>query len=125
MVSQAQGKIAKWKEQALSLTSIIPTHDAVLQETLGNLESLSHQLVVMSKLQNHTLKPKHWKAIFEGQTLCPCYNKCMQPLHIYNNLNTFHLAGMGLLYVPEKKVTVAELMSLEVDQKHITKVRAG
>ncbi|XP_045902961.1 dynein heavy chain domain-containing protein 1 isoform X2 [Micropterus dolomieu] len=95
VVSQAQGKIAKWKEQALSLTSIIPTHDAVLQETLGNLESLSHQLVVMSKLQNHTLKPKHWKAIFEG---------------------------MGLLYVPEKKVTVAELMSLEVDQKHITKI---
>ncbi|XP_044043043.1 dynein heavy chain domain-containing protein 1 isoform X2 [Siniperca chuatsi] len=96
-VSQAQGKIAKWKEQAISLTCIIPTHDAVLQETLGILESLSHQLAVMAKLQSPTLKHKHWKAIFEG---------------------------MGLLYVPEKKVTVAELMSqqFEVDQKLITKI---
>lgn len=34
---------------------------------------------------------------------------------------------MGLLYVPEKKVTVAEILSkqLEVDQKLLTKVRAG
>lgn len=41
--------------------------------------------------------------------------------------NTLHLAGMGLLYIPEKKVTVAELLSQqpEVDQKLITKVRPG
>lgn len=41
--------------------------------------------------------------------------------------NAFRLAGMGLLYVPEKKVTVAEILSkqLEVDQKYLTKVRAG
>ncbi|XP_031144859.1 dynein heavy chain domain-containing protein 1 [Sander lucioperca] len=97
VVSQAQEKIAKWKEQALSLTSIIPTHDAVLQETLGILESLSHQVAPMAKLQSPTLKHKHWKAIFQG---------------------------MGLLYVSEKKVTVAELMSqlLEVDQNFITKI---
>ena len=70
-MSQAQGKIAQWKEQALSLTSIIPTHDAVLQETLGILESFSHQLAVVAKLQSPTLKPKHWKTILEGETLYP------------------------------------------------------
>ncbi|XP_042341799.1 dynein heavy chain domain-containing protein 1 [Plectropomus leopardus] len=97
VVSQAQGEIAKWKEKALSLTSIIPTHDAVLQDTIGILESFSQRLEVMAKLQSPTLKHKHWKAIFEG---------------------------MGLLYVPEKKATVAELMSqqLKVDEKLITKI---
>lgn len=70
-MSQAQGKISEWKEQALSLTSIIPTHDAVLEKTLAILESLNHQLTVMAMLQSPTLKHKHWKAIFEGQTLCP------------------------------------------------------
>lgn len=76
-MSQAQGKIAKWKEQALSLTSIIPAHDAVLQETLGILESLSSQLAVMAKLQSPTLRHKHLRAIFEGQTLCPYCNICI------------------------------------------------
>lgn len=66
VVSQAEGKVAKWKEQALSLTSIIPADDAVLQETLGNLDSISHHLTFMAKLQSPTLKHKHWKAIFEG-----------------------------------------------------------
>ena len=68
VVLQGQEKIAKWKEQALSLTSIIPTHDAVLQQTLGNLENLSHQLSVVAQLQSPTLKHKHWRAILEGQT---------------------------------------------------------
>ncbi|XP_026158699.1 dynein heavy chain domain-containing protein 1 isoform X2 [Mastacembelus armatus] len=97
VVSQAQGKIAEWKEQVLILTSIIPTNDAVLQETLGFLESINHQIAVMAKLQSSTLKHKHWRAMFEG---------------------------MGLLYVPEKQVTVAELMSqqLEVHQNLITKI---
>ena len=67
VVSQAQGKVSKWKEQALSLTSIIPTDDAVLQETLGNLDSLSHLLTFMAKLQSPTLRHKHWKAILKGQ----------------------------------------------------------
>ncbi|XP_071359544.1 dynein heavy chain domain-containing protein 1 isoform X2 [Trachinotus anak] len=96
-LSQAQEKIAKWKEQALSLTNIIPAQDLVLQETLGALERLSHQLAVMAKLQSPTLRHKHWRAIFEG---------------------------LDLLYVPGKKVTVAELMSqqLEVHHKLITKI---
>ncbi|XP_053275768.1 dynein heavy chain domain-containing protein 1 isoform X2 [Pleuronectes platessa] len=84
VVSQGQEKIAKWKEQALSLTSIIPTHDAVLQETLGKLENLSHQLSVVAQLQSPTLKHKHWRDISEG---------------------------MGRLYVQEKTVTVADLIS--------------
>ncbi|XP_035515196.1 dynein heavy chain domain-containing protein 1-like [Morone saxatilis] len=97
VVSQAQGKIAKWKEQVLSLTYIIPTHDAVLQETLRILESLSHQLAIMAELQSPTLKDKHWRVIFKET---------------------------GLLYIPEKKVTVAELMSiqLETHQNLISKI---
>ncbi|XP_059188998.1 dynein heavy chain domain-containing protein 1 isoform X2 [Centropristis striata] len=93
VVSQAQGDIAKLKDQALSLTSIIPIHDAVLQETLEVLESLSLQLAVMAKLASPTLTHKHW-------------------------------ARMGLLYVPEKKVTVADLMSqqLKCNQKLISKI---
>ncbi|KAI4796219.1 hypothetical protein KUCAC02_027892 [Chaenocephalus aceratus] len=61
VVSEAQGKVAKWKERTLSLTSIIPTHDAVLPAGFR--------------------KPgKH-----------------------------------GLRFVPEKKVTVAELTSLPLE----------
>ncbi|XP_034543495.1 dynein heavy chain domain-containing protein 1 [Notolabrus celidotus] len=97
VVSQAQDKIARWKEHALSLTGVIPTHDAVLQETLGLLESFSPLLAVMSQLQRTTLKQKHLKAIFKD---------------------------MGLLYDPEKTVMVAELMSKqhEFDQTYITKI---
>lgn len=47
----------------------------------------------------------------------------------YSNrlIYTFNLAGMGLLYVPEKKVTFEEILSeqLEVDENIINKVRAG
>ncbi|XP_070834922.1 dynein heavy chain domain-containing protein 1 [Chaetodon trifascialis] len=96
VVSQAQEKITKWKEQALSLTSIIPTQDAVLQETLGKLDSLNNQLAVMAELQSPELKQKHRKAVFQG---------------------------MGLLCGQEEKLAVAELMSQqpEVDQKLISK----
>ncbi|XP_076585176.1 dynein heavy chain domain-containing protein 1 [Chaetodon auriga] len=96
VVSQAQGKITKWKEQALSLTSIIPTQDAVLQETLAKLERFNTQLAVLAKLQSPMLKHKHWRAVFKG---------------------------MGLLCGQEKKVAVAELMSQqpEADQKLISK----
>ncbi|XP_069545473.1 dynein heavy chain domain-containing protein 1 [Brachyistius frenatus] len=97
VMSQAQENIAKWREQVESLKNTIPTHDAVLQETLGILESLSHQLVVMAKLQSPTLKEKHWRVIFQD---------------------------MGLQYVPEKKVTVGDLMSRQLDlhQKVINKI---
>ncbi|KAM7009685.1 LOW QUALITY PROTEIN: dynein heavy chain domain-containing protein 1 [Tautogolabrus adspersus] len=83
VVSQAQEKTTQWKDQALSLAGIIATNDAVLQEMLGLLESLSPQLAAMAQLQS-----------------------------------------MGLMYDPEKKVMVADLMSkqTEVDQKLITKL---
>ncbi|XP_074546665.1 dynein heavy chain domain-containing protein 1 [Halichoeres trimaculatus] len=97
VVSQAQEKIARWREQALSLSGVIPTHDAVLQEIVGLLESLSPALSAMAQMQSTTLTQKHWKAIFEG---------------------------MGLMFDPERKVMVAELMTEhhEVDQKLITKI---
>ncbi|XP_071386131.1 dynein heavy chain domain-containing protein 1 [Centroberyx affinis] len=97
VVSQAQEKVDVWQQQAASLTRTIPTHDPVLQETLRMLEHLSHQLAVMAKLWSPTLKHKHWRTIFQG---------------------------MGLLYVPEMKLTVAELMSEQLGdhQKHINKI---
>ncbi|XP_030593777.1 dynein heavy chain domain-containing protein 1 isoform X2 [Archocentrus centrarchus] len=100
VVSKAQDKVAKWKEQAQSLTTAIPTSDAVLQAILGYLESSSHQLLVLAKLQSPTLKEKHWRAI---------------------------LQDLGLHYKSEKKVTVADLMSqqLESHQKLIDKIYRG
>ncbi|XP_072240771.1 dynein heavy chain domain-containing protein 1 [Leuresthes tenuis] len=96
VVSEAQGKLLKWKEQAQSLTNVIPNVDAVLQETLGILENFSHQVEVMVKLHSPTFKEKHWETVFQA---------------------------MGLLYVPEKKVTVADVMSqLVTHQKLINKI---
>ncbi|KAM3623253.1 uncharacterized protein V6R79_009073 [Siganus canaliculatus] len=97
VVSQAQEQVAAWKEKALCLMRTIPTHDAVLQSTLEALESSDCQLAFVAKLQCSTLKHKHRKAIFEG---------------------------MGIVYTPEKKVTVAELLSHQpqVDLNHVTKI---
>lgn len=82
VVLQAQGKIAQWKEQALSLTGKIHPDDAVMQDFLRILESLNDQLLVMAKLHGSTLKHKHWRAMFEGQALCPYCNTGMQPQRI-------------------------------------------
>lgn len=91
-MSEAQQKIVTWKEQARSITGITPTHDAVLQGTFDDLESFSNQLSVMAKLQSPTLRLKHWRAIFKGQTVClytikilcrTNYNKCIYNLYIY------------------------------------------
>lgn len=69
VVSLAQRKIAEWKEEVLRLTSVLPPRDAVIQTTLGTVESLNNQLEIIARLQSPTLKQKHWKAIFEGRTL--------------------------------------------------------
>lgn len=66
VVSQAQRKIAKWMDHALSLTSMISPHDAVMQKALKILEILSHKFAVMAKILSPTLKNKHRRAIFEG-----------------------------------------------------------
>ncbi|XP_047434083.1 dynein heavy chain domain-containing protein 1 [Mugil cephalus] len=97
VVSQAQEKVTLWKEQAQSLTDIIPPHDPVLEETLRILENLSHELLIMVKMQNATLKEKHHRAIFQD---------------------------MGLLHSEERKVTVGDIMSqqLEIHQKQIYKI---
>lgn len=68
MVSEAQEKTAKWKEQVLSLTSFIPAEDLVLQESLRTLAGLSHEFTVMGKLQSPALRDKHWGAIVEGHS---------------------------------------------------------
>lgn len=72
MVSQAQSKLAIWKEKALSLTSVIPAHDAVMQKCLRLLEHLSHHFRVMVKLLSPIIKQKHLRAICEGQNQM-CY----------------------------------------------------
>lgn len=71
VVSQAQSKMANWKEKALSLTCVIPAHDPVMQECLRILENFNHHLRVVAKLQSPILKQKHLRAICEGQKLCP------------------------------------------------------
>lgn len=63
--------MANWKEKALTFTSVIPAHDAVMQECLRILEHLSHHLVTMAKLQRPMLKQKHVRALCEGQKPVP------------------------------------------------------
>ncbi|KAM4750013.1 dynein heavy chain domain-containing protein 1 [Anableps anableps] len=64
-VSQALEKIAVWKNQTLSLTTIIPAADAVLEETSGVLKNLSHHAKVLAKLKSSGLTEKHWEIIFQ------------------------------------------------------------
>ncbi|XP_029980645.1 dynein heavy chain domain-containing protein 1 [Sphaeramia orbicularis] len=91
VVSEAQRKNAEWREKVLSLSNTIPASDAVLQETLRILENLGCQLPVMAKILSPELKQKHLKAI---------------------------LQGMDLLFVPEKKLTAADLMSQQLQIHH-------
>ncbi|TNN32639.1 hypothetical protein EYF80_057200 [Liparis tanakae] len=93
VVSQAQGNISRWKERALSLASVIPTHDALLQDTSGTLQSFSCRVAFLSALQSPSLKQRHWKDLLQGQ-----------------------------LYDPEKEVKVSQLMSQQLDHTRITKV---
>lgn len=66
VVSDAQRQIAEWKEEAQSLTNLLPENDAVTQTTLGVLKILQDQIETLAKLQSPTLKQKHWRAVFEG-----------------------------------------------------------
>ncbi|XP_068177150.1 dynein heavy chain domain-containing protein 1 [Antennarius striatus] len=97
VMSQAQEKITKWKARAVSLTDVLPTHDAVLQETLTKLERLNDRLAVMNELRHPALEQKHLKVIFEGT---------------------------GVQIDPEKKLTFAELMlqQVEIDNKLVSKI---
>ncbi|KAM8879925.1 dynein heavy chain domain-containing protein 1 isoform 2-T5 [Spinachia spinachia] len=95
VVSQAHGNICEWKERALSLTSVMPTHDAVLQDTLGTLEEFSCRVAVLAELQSPTLKRRHWDAIFKD---------------------------MGRPSVPQKQVTVAQLTLQQLDHTLVSKV---
>ncbi|KAK1786014.1 hypothetical protein P4O66_017557 [Electrophorus voltai] len=97
VVSRSQEKVTKWLEQAAILAKVITSHNAVLQETLHTLESFNQQLSVLAKLSNPTVKHKHWTNIFKG---------------------------MGLLYVPDQNLTVADLMTkgLWEHRDNITKI---
>ncbi|XP_076023406.1 dynein heavy chain domain-containing protein 1, partial [Genypterus blacodes] len=96
-VPQAQVELHKWQQQACSLTDTIPACDPVLHQTLQILERFSCQLAVMAKLQSSSLKHKHWRSISHG---------------------------MGLPFVSDMKLTVAELMSQQLGnhQKLINKI---
>ncbi|XP_007576319.1 dynein heavy chain domain-containing protein 1 isoform X2 [Poecilia formosa] len=92
-VPQAMEKIILWKNQALSLTSIIPADDAVLEETSRILKKLSHQAEVLANLKKSMLKEKHWKIL---------------------------LQDMGLLDVQENNLTVGTFMSFFDSETHHT-----
>ncbi|XP_042622934.1 dynein heavy chain domain-containing protein 1 isoform X2 [Cyprinus carpio] len=94
VVAKAQGKVSEWLRQAEAFAKVIPSHDALLQKTLQILQGFNQLLPVLSKLSSPTLKPKHWRNISKG---------------------------IGLLYDPEWKLTLADLMSKEL-QKHLNKI---
>ncbi|XP_038160740.1 dynein heavy chain domain-containing protein 1 [Cyprinodon tularosa] len=97
-LSEAQEKIAFWKNQTESLKSLLPAGDAVLDETSRVLERLSLQIEVLEELKKPTIQEKHWGIIFQG---------------------------MGLLENPEKNLTVGHFLSAlmsETDQILIQKV---
>ncbi|KAI4890234.1 hypothetical protein NFI96_014008 [Prochilodus magdalenae] len=87
VVYKAQEKVSEWLQETDSIAKVIPPHDAVLQETLHNLERFNQQLSILAKLSSSTLKYKHWRNIFKG---------------------------MGLSYDLEQNLTVADLMSKEL-----------
>lgn len=130
VVSEAQGKIFKWKKQVVSLTNI-PTDDPVVQEILRVLGSLSYQVEVMAKLLSTTLGEKHWKAVFKGQRL---YSYCIicilcGPLHMQYDKDEFNYTEIGPEYDPDKKVTVGEIIPQQLESqkliKNVSKFVAG
>ncbi|XP_073732029.1 dynein heavy chain domain-containing protein 1 [Misgurnus anguillicaudatus] len=90
VVAKAQDKINEWLQQADILARDISSHDAVLQKTLQILQGFNQLIPILSKLRSPTLSNKHWKSISKE---------------------------IGLLYDPEGKFTLAELMSKELLQK--------
>ncbi|KAK2874468.1 hypothetical protein Q8A67_021621 [Cirrhinus molitorella] len=94
VVAKAQDKVSEWLQQAEAFAKVIPSHDALLQKTLQILQEFNQLLAVLSKLSSPTLKPKHWRNISKG---------------------------VDLLYDPEWKLTLADLMSKEL-LKHQNKI---
>ncbi|XP_051967401.1 dynein heavy chain domain-containing protein 1 [Xyrauchen texanus] len=97
VVAKAQHKASEWLQQAEAFARVIPSHDAVLQKTLQILQGFDQLLPVLSKLCSPTLKHKHWRNISKG---------------------------ISLLYDPELKLTLADLMSKELQehQNEINKI---
>ncbi|XP_051531516.1 dynein heavy chain domain-containing protein 1 [Myxocyprinus asiaticus] len=97
VVAKAQCKASEWLQQAEAFARVIPSHDAVLQKTLQILQGFDQLLPVLSKLCSPTLKHKHWRNISKG---------------------------ISLLYEPELKLTLADLMSKELQehQNEINKI---
>ncbi|XP_026076980.1 dynein heavy chain domain-containing protein 1 [Carassius auratus] len=94
VVTKAQDKVSEWLRQAEAFAKVLPSHDALLQKTLQILQGFNQLLPVLSKLSSPKLKPKHWKNISKG---------------------------IGLLYDPGWKLTLADLMSKELE-KHQNKI---
>ncbi|XP_067287609.1 dynein heavy chain domain-containing protein 1 [Pseudorasbora parva] len=94
VVAKTQDKVSEWLQQAEVLAKVIPSHDHLLQKTLQILQGFNQLLPVLSKLSSPTLKEKHWRNISKG---------------------------VGLLYDQEWKVTLADLMSKEL-QSHQSKI---
>ncbi|KAI7795482.1 putative dynein heavy chain domain-containing protein 1, partial [Triplophysa rosa] len=97
VVGKAQDKISEWLHQAEAFAGVIPSHDAVLQNTLQTLQGFSKLIPVLSKLSSLMLNQKHWRNISKE---------------------------INLLYDPERKLTLGELMSKELleNQNRINKI---
>ncbi|XP_058646980.1 dynein heavy chain domain-containing protein 1 isoform X2 [Onychostoma macrolepis] len=94
VVAKAQDKVNEWLQQAEASAKVIPSHDTLLHKTLQILQGFNQLLTFLSKLSSPTLKHKHWRSI---------------------------LKGIGLLNYSEWKLTLADLMSKEL-QKHQNKI---
>ncbi|XP_021335614.3 dynein heavy chain domain-containing protein 1 isoform X2 [Danio rerio] len=94
VVTKAQDVVGSWIQKAETFAKVIPFHDALLQKNLQILQAFKQFLSVLSKLISPTLKHKHWRNISKA---------------------------IGLVYDPEWKLTVADLLSKDL-QRHQNKI---
>lgn len=130
-MAKAQDKISEWLHRAEAFARVIPSHDAVLQNTLQILQGFSKLIPVLSKLTSLMLNQKHWiniskgKIVFKTSRVVISYSlvaHIQNIIHPTNNVIAF--VEIGLLYDP-RKLTLGELMSKELqeNQNRINKVK--
>ncbi|XP_077460824.1 dynein heavy chain domain-containing protein 1 [Stigmatopora argus] len=96
-LSEAQEQIKLWQQKVANLSSIIPAHDAVLQEISESINDVNFRVQLLSRFQTRIIKPKHRSAFFRG---------------------------IGLWYSSDKNATLAQIIfhPFDLHQELINKV---